>query len=130
MTKSRDVRFITCRLPDDEDAVTFTFMDAHAGHAARWADAMLLFEHVQPSSPTADGSVKELHVRRLWNRAHLLKRLEELRRRTPTVRSRVGSPVWGTTLNGAGYYGYGGNGGRAPVALTVPGVQHRGDIWW
>jgi hypothetical protein len=113
-------------------------MDAHAGHAARWADAMLLFEPVPDSSSFSstddDGSVtnKELHVRRLWNRAHLLKRLEELRRRTPTtpVRSRVGSPVWGATLNGAGYYGYGGTGGRAPVALTVPGVQQRGDIWW
>ncbi|KAH6853232.1 hypothetical protein B0I37DRAFT_2366 [Chaetomium sp. MPI-CAGE-AT-0009] len=142
--------FITCRLPDDEDAVTFTFMDEHESHAARWADAMLLFEPVPRgssslSSSTAVGdeddeyyddshhnlhshpsSVKQLHVRRLWNRARLLKRLEELRRRTPTARSRVGSPVW---ANGGIVHGYGANGGRMPVGITVPGVQ-RGDIWW
>lgn len=121
--------------------MTFTFMDEHAAHAARWADAMLLFEPA-PRSPSQqyqqhhqqqhhhhghhdqDGSGgKQLHVRRLWNRAHLLKRLEELRRQTPTVRSRVGSPTWGN--------GYGGmNGGRMPVALTVPAAMQRGDIWW
>ncbi|KAK3299837.1 uncharacterized protein B0H64DRAFT_1795 [Chaetomium fimeti] len=168
--------FITCRLPDDEDAVTFTFMDEHEAHAARWADAMLLFEpaptprpraastsstavgdedddgyyydddhhnkssslhdsfhshshshHDHTSSSMSSSPVKQLHVRRLWNRARLLKRLEELRRRTPTVRSRVGSPVW--AANGGIVHGYGANGGRMPVGITVPGVQ-RGDIWW
>ena len=130
-------RFITCRLPDDEDAVTFTFMDEHAAHAARWADAMLLFEpaswpsqqhqqqhqqhHHQHHDHDGSGG-KQLQVRRLWNRARLLKRLDELRRQTPTVRSRVGSPVWAN--------GYGANGGRLPVALTVPAAMQRGDIWW
>ena len=171
-------------------------MDEHEGHAARWADAMLLFEPAprgpaSESSSTAVGDeddyyeyddasshhshnshhffhnfsnnhphqnnyspnhhhhqhkhspVKQLHVRRLWNRARLLKRLEELRRRTPTVRSRVGSPVW-AAANGGMVHGYAaggggtggngngngnGNGGRMPVGVTVPGVQ-RGDIWW
>lgn len=103
-------------------------MDEHEAHAARWADAMLLFEPAPRSSHRDHGhdhegsSGKQLHVRRLWNRAHLLKRLEELRRQTPTVRSRVGSPVWGN--------GYGANGGRMPVALTVPAAMQRGDIWW
>ncbi|KAK4143946.1 uncharacterized protein C8A04DRAFT_28289 [Dichotomopilus funicola] len=150
--------FITCRLPDDEDAVTFTFMDQHAALAARWADAMLLFEHVpqvasppstpgrhnhhsshyydddeddanenrhrsnshsrphpqsrsgsylqhhqNPHSPTPiPAPAKQLHVRRLWNRSHMLKRLEELRRRTPTVRSRVNSPVWNSMIASGG----------------------------
>ncbi|KAK0731969.1 hypothetical protein B0H67DRAFT_631821 [Lasiosphaeris hirsuta] len=70
--------FITCRLPDDEDSVTFTFMDADEQYAGRWADSMLLFEPVP--GPTYDESVKQLHVRRLWNKAHLQKRLDELRR--------------------------------------------------
>jgi hypothetical protein len=159
-------RFITCRLPDDEDSVTFTFMDEHEAYASRWAEAMLLFEpvvqrpspaaHPRTSTPQhhhnpfyrhgagndADGPVaKQLHVRRLWNRAHLLKRLEELRRATPPplspsrARSRVGSPaVWGNGVvngvNGINGVVNGVNGGRMPVALTVPGVVQRGDIWW
>ncbi|KAL2186677.1 hypothetical protein L209DRAFT_659290, partial [Thermothelomyces heterothallicus CBS 203.75] len=96
--------FITCRLPDDEDAVTFTFMPEHARYATRWAETMLLFEPVRPDheedeeeddyhddakgnerdyqygAPPRQRSPKQLHVRRLWNRAYLLKRLEELRR--------------------------------------------------
>ncbi|KAK4151062.1 hypothetical protein C8A00DRAFT_17491 [Chaetomidium leptoderma] len=160
--------FITCRLPDDEDAVTFTCMDEHEVYAARWAEAMLLFESVPSSSSSStvvghnhnhhnnnhhhqqhqhqhqhhhhhDGSssgpAKQLHVRRLWNRAHLLQRLEELRRRasvptppattTPTMttmvngRSRVSSPTWGN-----------GNGARVPVALAAVPAMQRGDIWW
>ncbi|KAK3901376.1 hypothetical protein C8A05DRAFT_34934 [Staphylotrichum tortipilum] len=170
--------FITCRLPDDEDAVTFTCMDEHQGFAARWADAMLLFERVPPprTDPRASGVVlldddvdmsssssysssaspaaaagvgAQMHVRRLWNRAGLLKRLEEMRRAseesasasaggTP-ARSRVGSPGVGSPGVGSGGYGNGngnvggqgwwngGNGGRAPVALTVPVPR---DIWW
>ncbi|KAL2131222.1 hypothetical protein VTI74DRAFT_5399 [Chaetomium olivicolor] len=128
--------FITCRLPDDEDSVTFTFVDEHAEHASRWAESMVLFEPV-PQQNAGDGNdnvedsssyfVKQMHVRRLWNRAHLLKRLEELRRMamTPTVRSRVGSPVWGSN-------GLNGNGGdKVQVPLTVPtGRMQRGDIWW
>ncbi|KAK4097165.1 hypothetical protein N658DRAFT_413643, partial [Parathielavia hyrcaniae] len=96
--------FITCRLPDDEDSVTFTFIDAHEAYASRWAETMLLFEPVavvspssrprssmSPSSPSSPRHYnnnnnypphlyRQLYVRRLWNRAHLLKRLEELRR--------------------------------------------------
>ncbi|KAK4129678.1 hypothetical protein N657DRAFT_551452, partial [Parathielavia appendiculata] len=100
--------FITCRLPDDEDSVTFTFVDAHERYASRWAETMLLFEPIvlppstrrsnfkssPPSSPRHNhlyggdddsdvggpAAAKQLHVRRLWNRTHLLKRLEELRR--------------------------------------------------
>jgi hypothetical protein len=70
-------------------------------------------------------------VRRLWNRAHLLKRLEELRRQatTPTVRSRVGSPVWNGNGNGNGN-GQGVNGGRMPVPLAVPAAIQRGVNWW
>ncbi|KAL2159362.1 hypothetical protein VTH06DRAFT_2365 [Thermothelomyces fergusii] len=163
--------FITCRLPDDEDAVTFTYMPEHARQATRWAETMLLFEPVRPDEDDDDeededdyyyyygdarGSArgyqyrqhsnpKQLHVRRLWNRAYLLKRLEELRRRTPPARSRVGSPVWGhggsggVGANGGASGGpngvhagvsTGGTGGRMPVALTVSGVAQRGDIWW
>ncbi|KAL2145781.1 hypothetical protein VTI28DRAFT_6280 [Corynascus sepedonium] len=146
--------FITCRLPDDEDAVTFTFMPEHARHAARWAETMFLFEPVHATGDDHDHDYydndsgydagpgsggtgpKQLQVRRLWNRAYLLKRLEELRRRTPTVRSRVGSPVWGSASangvsNGGGHNGAVVNGGRVSVALTtVPGVVQRGDIWW
>lgn len=166
-------------------------MDEHQGFAARWADAMLLFERIPPprdsSDPRASGVMlddaghgsdgdgmslssasssaggsaagvgAQMHVRRLWNRAGLLKRLEEMRRAaegggqrgvvaTP-ARSRVGSPGvgnggmngnWsgsaGNVMNGngngnAGGQGWwnGGNGGRAPVALTVPVPR---DIWW
>ncbi|KAK4135893.1 hypothetical protein BT67DRAFT_346920, partial [Trichocladium antarcticum] len=93
--------FITCRLPDDEDSVTFTFMDDAEAHAQRWADSMVLFERVPAPSPSGgngrsrghghgrlDGGgggrrgrrgsgVKQMHVRRLWNKERLLKRLEE-----------------------------------------------------
>ncbi|KAL2255346.1 hypothetical protein VTK26DRAFT_3547 [Humicola hyalothermophila] len=74
-----------------------------------------------------DGSLKQLHVRRLWNKERLLKRLEELRRRAPTPpgtvvngyarsqagKSRVASPVWGEQGGGGGGgegAGYGGSG--------------------
>jgi hypothetical protein len=125
--------------------VTFTFMDADQDYAAQWAESMVLFEQVPPTT-TASGDhhhhhqyyhhhqqhhddVKQLHVRRLWNRAHLLKRLEELRRRAstpPTAREKSGhgSPVWGS-----------GGGGRMPVQvpLTVAAagmMQKGGDMWW
>ncbi|KAK4223833.1 hypothetical protein QBC38DRAFT_538802 [Podospora fimiseda] len=73
--------FITCRLPDDEDSVTFTFMDVDEIAANRWADSMVLFERVpvRKGEEHNDG-VNELHVRRLWNKDALLKRLEELTR--------------------------------------------------
>lgn len=166
-------RFITCRLPDDEDAVTFTFMDADEGLARRWAESMVLFELIPPSSPPApahlndiingssspspmgdDGGIKQLQVRRLWNKDRLLKRLEELRRRVPTPpgtvvngygrsqagKSRVASPVWGGQRQGEDY-GMNGNygsengsgsvngNGRVPVPVMGP-MQARGDIWW
>ncbi|KAK3341890.1 hypothetical protein B0T25DRAFT_559538 [Lasiosphaeria hispida] len=82
--------FITCRLPDDEDSVTFTFMDADEQYASRWADSMLLFEAVP--GPTYDESVKQLHVRRLWNKAHLQKRLDELARKPSPNNKRGPSP--------------------------------------
>lgn len=126
-------------------------MPEHARQAMRWADTMLLFEPVHPEHGDEDEddyyddgrgyrqrNPKQLHVRRLWNRAYLLKRLEELRRRTPTARSRVGSPVWGngtSSANGSTSgspdgVSNGGTGGRMPVALTVSGVAQRRDIWW
>lgn len=82
-------RFITCRLPDDEDSVTLTFMDADARRAARWAAEMVLFEPVAGAvtgtTATAlhngdEPAAKQLQMRRLWNRTYLLTRLEELRR--------------------------------------------------
>ncbi|KAM7194669.1 hypothetical protein V8F20_007861, partial [Naviculisporaceae sp. PSN 640] len=80
--------FITCRLPDDEDAVTFTFMDSHDEYAQLWAESMILFERVPGSGGDADaegdrhgdGTVKQLHVRRLWNRFGLVERLDGLRK--------------------------------------------------
>jgi hypothetical protein len=104
-------------------------MPEHAAHAARWADAMLLFErvhdhdlHLQPDhsqmpmpmhhqlgrvtpyvgSPPPQHQQQLLYVRRLWSRAGLLKRLEEARR---MVMVRVGSP-WAS----GGFYGAVGNG--------------------
>ena len=107
-------------------------MPEHAAHAARWADAMLLFERAHDehqqhydgpagtSTPTPNhhfgGQQQLLYVRRLWSRAGLLKRLEEARR---MVMIRVGSP-WGNggggyyaggVVNGVGYAGSGGYGG-------------------
>ncbi|KAK0631357.1 hypothetical protein B0T14DRAFT_501563 [Immersiella caudata] len=79
--------FITCRLPDDEDSITFTFDDADEQYASRWAESMLLFERV--SAPAYDENLKQLHVRRLWNASALQKRLEEMRRPS----SNSGSPM-------------------------------------
>jgi len=76
--------FITCRLPDDEDSITFTFMDGDEALAARWAESMVLFEKV--SAPIYDENLKQLHVRRLWNRSQLLERLEGVRRTTMSPR--------------------------------------------
>ncbi|KAK4210654.1 hypothetical protein QBC37DRAFT_29291 [Rhypophila decipiens] len=83
--------FITCRLPDDEDSVTFTFMDSHDEYAALWAESMILFERVPDSAEGSGydggrnndddgGAVKQLHVRRLWNRVRLVEKLDSLRR--------------------------------------------------
>ncbi|KAK4446363.1 hypothetical protein QBC34DRAFT_486807 [Podospora aff. communis PSN243] len=80
--------FITCRLPDDEDSITFTFDDADEQFASRWADSMLLFERV--SAPAYDENVKQLHVRRLWNASQLQKRLDDMRR---PASSHSGSPM-------------------------------------
>ncbi|KAK1752657.1 hypothetical protein QBC47DRAFT_463200 [Echria macrotheca] len=75
--------FITCRLPDDEDSITFTFADADDAAARRWADSMVLFESVVPAVGDDNDAPKQLHVRRLWNKSALLKRLEDVRRATP-----------------------------------------------
>ncbi|KAK0624890.1 hypothetical protein B0T17DRAFT_493272 [Bombardia bombarda] len=88
--------FINCRMPDDEDSVTFTFIDSDEKLASSWAESMVLFERVSTSSDLLDNQehdrgddndhdhdedgVKQLHVRRLWNKTKLLKRLEELRK--------------------------------------------------
>ncbi|KAK5656988.1 hypothetical protein OQA88_3511 [Cercophora sp. LCS_1] len=101
--------FITCRLPDDEDSITFTFMDNDEASATRWADSMVLFERVL--TPVYDESVKQLHVRRLWNKSHLLKRLEDLRK--------TASPRRGPT----------------PVSAAVNGQRPAGprqaqNMWW
>ncbi|KAK3693430.1 hypothetical protein B0T22DRAFT_496217 [Podospora appendiculata] len=69
--------FITCRLPDDEDSVTFTFMDSDEGWANSWANSMVLFEPLV--GPVYDENVKQLHVKRLWNKTKLLTKLENLR---------------------------------------------------
>ncbi|KAL2015379.1 hypothetical protein VTK56DRAFT_5755 [Thermocarpiscus australiensis] len=138
--------FITCRLPDDEDSVTFTFMDADEGPAGRWAQSMVLFErvpathehehddnHDRHGGHDDSGAVKQLHVRRLWNKAHLLSHLEELRRLAAassssspsSPRRSAGSPA---------FSGAGGAGGRIPVSVAFAGpgrqMQDRGDIWW
>ncbi|AEO69886.1 uncharacterized protein THITE_26900, partial [Thermothielavioides terrestris NRRL 8126] len=90
--------FITCRLPDDEDSVTFTAADADAARAARWAASAVLFEPMpDPTLPRLPFAARAFHddnydggggghpvafsrqlcVRRLWNRTVLLRRLEE-----------------------------------------------------
>ncbi|KAL1839243.1 hypothetical protein VTJ49DRAFT_1721 [Mycothermus thermophilus] len=198
--------FITCRLPDDEDAVTFTFSDEHAARAARWADSLLLLEPVPGSTPdecailsrppsatpaspppttttysrrrsspptsprprrgtlTPSSSAttavaapptptlriaKQLHVRRLWNRAYLLRRLEDLRRQavaatttavanaavagtgfvtSPSPTSATGTPTKNRSRVGSPVWSPGG--GRVPVAMAVSGGMQRGDIWW
>ncbi|KAK0657924.1 hypothetical protein B0T16DRAFT_425958 [Cercophora newfieldiana] len=75
--------FITCRLPDDEDSITFTFDDADEGNALRWAEGMVVFERVPaPAANSGHGAgyddhdhdgLKQLHVRRLWNAERLQK---------------------------------------------------------
>ena len=81
--------FITMRQPDDEDSVTFTFSDADEEQARAWAESVVLFEPPVPGTvqydEAAEDGVKQLHVKRLWNREKLLQRLEELKK----VRSRV-----------------------------------------
>lgn len=74
--------FITMRQPDDEDSVTFTFSDSDEEQARAWAESVVLFE---PLYDEQEDGVKQLHVKRLWNREKLLQRLEELKK----VRSRV-----------------------------------------
>ncbi|KAL2270773.1 hypothetical protein VTJ83DRAFT_144 [Remersonia thermophila] len=191
--------FITCRLPDDEDAVTFTFSDEHAVRATRWVDSLLLLEPVpgsapeectipsRPSSaspgspppplPTATAAaasysrrrssppssprarrdtrpVLQLHVRRLWNRAYLLRRLEDLRRQAvhattlavanaamagtgfvappapapPPAAAASVTPTKNRSRVGSPVWS---PGGRMPVGLAVSGgMMQRGDIWW
>lgn len=79
--------FITMRQPDDEDSVTFTFSDADEEQAKAWAESVVLFEPPKPGTvyEEEEDGVKQLHVKRLWNREKLLLRLEELKK----VRSRV-----------------------------------------
>ncbi|EAA36328.3 hypothetical protein GE21DRAFT_2414 [Neurospora crassa] len=80
--------FITMRQPDDEDSVTFTFSDEDEEQARAWAESVVLFEPPVPPGTVYDSEedgVRQLHVKRLWNRGKLLQRLEELKK----VRSRV-----------------------------------------
>ncbi|KAK3497894.1 uncharacterized protein B0T23DRAFT_310372 [Neurospora hispaniola] len=78
--------FITMRQPDDEDSVTFTFSDEDEELARAWAESVVLFEPPVPGTVyDSEDGVKQLHVKRLWNRGKLLQRLEELKK----VRSRV-----------------------------------------
>ncbi|KAK3495789.1 hypothetical protein B0T13DRAFT_473345 [Neurospora crassa] len=80
--------FITMRQPDDEDSVTFTFSDEDEEQAGAWAESVVLFEPPVPPGTVYDSEedgVRQLHVKRLWNRGKLLQRLEELKK----VRSRV-----------------------------------------
>ncbi|KAK0732526.1 hypothetical protein B0T21DRAFT_412699 [Apiosordaria backusii] len=122
--------FITCRLPDDEDAVTFSFIDADEQVATKWAESMLLFELVPPS-PYDD--VKQLHVRRLWNKGRLIKLLEDLQQQTTRPGSggswQQGGPVQGLNVGfnaGAGYGGYAGSGGKTNSTVTSPRGSVRG----
>ncbi|KAK0745597.1 hypothetical protein B0T18DRAFT_409797 [Schizothecium vesticola] len=101
--------FITCRQPDDEDSTTFTFSDADAAYAQRWADSMVLFEAVTRAVHD-DDSLQQLHVRRLWNKSGLLRQLEDLHcRASPKARG----PTPGLPL-------------RAPVAMAKQGPP----AWW
>lgn len=135
--------FITCRLPDDEDSVTFTFMDQDERHARAWADSMVLFEPVPPShsSNYSDdgasdaGVVKQLHVRRLWNRAKLLKGLDEMRRTAPhrqevnassLARLPLPVPVSSTMTMGGMHAGM----HHGMMGGGMNGMQSRNDIWW
>ncbi|KAK3329212.1 hypothetical protein B0H66DRAFT_634426 [Apodospora peruviana] len=52
--------FITCRLPDDEDSVTFTFMDPDEEYARWWADSMILFERVPDDDNLLPGGTRAL----------------------------------------------------------------------
>ncbi|KAK4185394.1 hypothetical protein QBC35DRAFT_476393 [Podospora australis] len=139
--------FITCRLPDDEDTITFTFDDRDERYADYWAENMVLFERVPGHD--ADG-IKELHVRRLWNKATLLKKLEDLRTRknsprpivSPTT-SNKGSPRM-NPFNGGGGRGYNTNTNHnnnnnvsaygyprmAVNGFGSPGTKKQQDIWW
>lgn len=102
--------FITCRQPDDEDSTTFTFSDADASYAQRWADSMVLFEAVARAVHD-DDSMQQLHVRRLWNKSALLRQLEDLHRRaSPKARG----PTPGLPL-------------RAPVAMAA---KQGPPAWW
>jgi len=118
--------FITCRLPDDEDSITFTFDDADEQFASRWAESMLLFERV--TAPVYDENLKQLHVRRLWNASQLQKRLEDLRRPSS---SSSGSPRRGPTpgpqgpRQGQQQHG-GGGAGRTQVTAQNGGRAG----WW
>lgn len=124
--------FITCRLPDDEDSVTFTFMDSHDEYAQLWAESMILFERVPGGAGGGgggvegeasgggghhdddhDGSVKQLHVRRLWNRAGLVERLDALRKASNMQRVERNSAVLARL---------------SPPAQTV--AQNDPDMWW
>ncbi|KAK0661653.1 hypothetical protein QBC41DRAFT_33981 [Cercophora samala] len=124
--------FITCRLPDDEDAVTFSFIDADEQVATKWAESMLLFELVPPN-PYDD--VKQLHVRRLWNKARLIKLLEDLQQHQQQARPgsggswQQGGPVQGLNAGfhaGAGYGGYAVSGGKTNSTVTSPRGSVRG----
>ena len=112
--------FITCRLPDDEDSVTFTFMDSHDEYAQLWAESMVLFERVpgcDPESTVSDGgdddTVKQLHVRRLWNRAKLMDRLDDLRREGTNARAERNNDILA----------------RLP-AVSTKMAQADPDMWW
>ncbi|EGO53290.1 hypothetical protein NEUTE1DRAFT_32941, partial [Neurospora tetrasperma FGSC 2508] len=74
--------FITMRQPDDEDSVTFTFSDEDEEQARAWAESVVLFEPPVPPGTVYDleDGVRQLHVKRLWNRGKLLQRLEELKK--------------------------------------------------
>lgn len=86
---------------------------------------------------------EQLHVRRLWNKTRLLRRLEELRRRvtapvtapasgqtTPVNnRSRVTSPVWngsGYVLINSGGKSAGGSGKGSPASTGAVSTSHHG----
>jgi hypothetical protein len=100
-------------------------MDGDEECASRWAESMVLFERkrVHHDDDHDDDTVKELHVRRLWNKSRLLKRLDELRRASPAATRGASPAVPG--------YGNGVNGRMPlPAPIAVSGRQVRGEMWY
>lgn len=138
--------FITCRMPDDEDCVTFTFDDADAEVARRWAESMVLFERVAAApfyhdgdddDDNDDGSFAQLHVRRLWNKVQLLQRLEDgIHGGSGSGSSAgAGAGVGSCRRSDANYHFASKCGGPSPRSIPLPAATRQmransGPVWW